>query len=335
MKKILLLGVILMGLAVYGSVQTVNYLSGPAFCAGCHENSYLNITPSRNSILPLHTNNSISCLLCHSAPGTQAHIDALKTVSEAEIVKEVNPLLNRLFQTNSSFNDNFNVSRFAGFRANCTKCHPDSALKGEMHANITECGLCHFAHKRKNVNFNAAGISTHKNLKCTACHGNENEMQIPSCIRCHEPHIIGEDKDRDNAACLGCHTDPHVPTRAITFIESTPKEWCSGCHTSEYQNLTLNGGKHNLLPSCVSCHPSHGYKKSCFECHGLIRGDSNKHFPHRGNSCNLCHLRKSRGGPEMHCYTCHDPHNPFSGLPRPATNQQIGEIAKQRVQNLT
>ncbi len=334
MKKILLLGIILMGLAAYGSVQAINHLSEAAFCAGCHKDSFINITPPGGSILSAHMNNSISCISCHSGSGTDGRIEALKTVSEAELIKEVNPQLNQLFQTNSSFENSFNTSRFAILQANCTKCHSDATLKGEMHTNRNRCELCHFAHKRQNVNFNAAGISTHKNLNCSACHGTEIEIQTPLCTKCHRPHL--NDNEGNNMVCLKCHNDPHVPTRSITFAGSTPKEWCSGCHTSEYQNLTLNGGKHNLLPSCVSCHPSHGYKKSCFECHGLIRGEANKHFPHKGNSCNLCHLRKGgRGGPEMHCYTCHDPHNPFNGLPRSATDRQIGEIAKQRVQNLS
>ncbi len=328
------MGVILMGLAVFGSIQTISYIAGPSLCGDCHGNIYQNYTAAgRGSIMQPHANKSITCLLCHSGVGEMARIDALKTVSEAEIVKKLSPQLNRLFQTNSSFEVNLNASRFTGLRANCTKCH--STLNGEMHENRTECSLCHFAHKRQNMNLEAPGAVTHKNVKCPVCHGTDSEMQIPSCTKCHTPHA--KQTGSNNTGCLECHNDAHVPTRKITFSESTSKEWCSGCHINEYRNLTASGGGHNKLPSCSSCHPVHGTYKSCFECHGIISDDdSAKHIVHRGNTCNLCHIRKGGGkGSKLSCQDCHDPHNPMRDLPKPATNQQIGNIARQLARNLT
>ncbi len=333
MKKFLLLAIILTGLAVYSSIQAISYISGPAVCIDCHGSKY-NAT-ARGSILPSHTNSSITCIDCHSGKGMQARFDALNIVAGAKILNESKPWINQLFQANFSYTSSFNVTRFSLLKQNCVKCHPDSDLKGEMHANNnTACSLCHFAHTKQKINFEAIGIQTHKNVKCTACHGTGTELQIPACTQCHEPHV--KDAAWGNDVCLGCHNDAHLPTRSITFTESTPKELCKGCHFGEYQNLTSNGGKHNLLTSCASCHPSHGVKKSCFDCHGEVTDFSRKHYPHHGNTCNLCHLRKGgKGSPRLTCAGCHNPHNPFSDLPRPATNQQIGEIAKQRVANLT
>jgi hypothetical protein len=330
MKKLILLGMILMGLAVYGSMQAVNYISQPAICADCHGSPYQNYTAIKGSILPSHANNSVTCIACHSGKGIQGRLEALKTVANAKIVKDTNLVINQLFRANFSSDKSFNTTMFSSLSANCEKCHPNSDLKGEMHANKTACSLCHFAHTKQKINFEALGILTHKNLKCTACHGTGTELQIPSCTKCHEPHLKGA--GWDNAVCLGCHNDAHVPTRKITFTESPPKEWCQGCHPGEYQNLTSKGGKHKQFASCTACHPAHGSKKSCWDCHGgALRDDP--HIAHKGNDCNNCHSHPiiifERG-----CATCHDPHNPFGGLPRPATDQQISEIAKQRIQNL-
>lgn len=323
MKKFLLLIIILTGLAVYSSIQAISYISQPAVCIDCHGSKY-NAT-AKNSILPSHTNNSITCIDCHSGKGMQARIDTLNVVAGAKIIKDSKPVINQLFHANFSVINSFNATRFSSLKENCAKCHPDRDLKGQMHTN-NNCNLCHFAHTKQNINFEAIGIQTHKNVKCTECHGTGTELQIPACTQCHEPHV--KDAAWGNEVCLGCHKDAHVPTRSVTFSGNEPKELCKGCHPGEYQNLTTNGGKHNLLPSCASCHPIHGVKMECLDCHGDNTNEfSRKHYPHHQNSCNLCH-RYVAG-----CTACHNPHNPFSGLPRPATNQQIGEIAKQRAQN--
>ena len=321
MKKFLLLGIILTGLAVYSSIMAISYFSGPAVCIDCHGNVYN--AAAKGSILPSHTNSSIICIDCHSGKGIQARIDALDVVASAKILEESKPVINQLFQTNFSYTNSFNATRFSSLIENCVKCHPASNLKGNMHANNTACGICHFAHTKQNINFEAVGIQTHKNLKCTACHGTGTELQIPACTQCHETHVKGA--SWGNEVCLGCHKDAHVPTRSITFSGNEPKELCQGCHPNEYENLTTNGGKHNLLPSCTSCHPSHGAKMACLDCHGDTTDEFNvKHFPHHQNACTLCHRYVAS------CAACHNPHNPFSGLPRPATDQQITEIAKQR-----
>jgi len=320
MKKFLLLGIILTGLAVYSSIMAISYISGPAVCIDCHGSKY-NAT-AKGSILPFHTNSSITCIDCHSGKGIQARIDALDVVAGAKILNESKPWINKLFQANFSFNRSLNATKFTKLRADCEKCHTYSDLKGGIHANNTACSLCHFAHTKQKINFEAIGIQTHKNVKCTACHGTGTELQIPACTQCHEPHV--KDAAWGNEVCLGCHKDAHVPTRSVTFGGNEPKELCKSCHPSEYQNLTTNGGKHNLYPSCASCHPSHGALMECLDCHGVTEEYSRKHYPHHQNTCNICHNYVAG------CNTCHNPHNPFSGLPRPATNQQILEIAKQR-----
>ncbi|MCZ7385006.1 MAG: hypothetical protein O8C63_09700 [Candidatus Methanoperedens sp.] len=321
MKKFLILGIILTGLAVYSSIMAISYFSGPAVCIDCHKGIYN--APLKGSILPSHINSSITCIDCHSGKGIQARIEALNVVAGAKILNDSKPVINQLFQTNFSYTNSFNVTRFSLLKENCVKCHPESDLKGEMHANNTACTLCHFAHAKKNINFEAFGIQTHKNVKCSECHGTGTELQIPKCTQCHEPHL--KDAAWGNDVCLGCHKDAHVPTRSVTFSGNEPKELCQGCHPDEYKNLTSNGGKHNLLPSCTSCHPVHGVKMACLDCHGDTTDEfSIKHYPHHQNACTDCHRYVAS------CTACHNPHNPFSGLPRPATDQQISDIAKER-----
>ncbi len=323
MKKFLLLVIILAGLAAYSSIQVISYMSGPAACIDCHGSIY-NAT-AKGSILPSHTNSSITCIDCHSGKGIQARIDALNVVAGAKILNDSKPVINWLFQTNLSYTDSFNVTKFSLLKENCTKCHLRSNLKGQIHANNTACNLCHFTHTRQNINFEALGIQTHKNVKCTDCHGTSTELQIPKCTQCHEPHV--KNATWGNDICLGCHKNAHVPTRSMTFSGNEPKELCKGCHPDEYKNLTTNGGKHNLQPSCTSCHPAHGALMECLDCHGDNTDEfSRKHYPHTQNACNLCHKYVAS------CTACHNPHNPFSGLPRPATDQQITEIAKQHAQ---
>ncbi|MCZ7380833.1 MAG: hypothetical protein O8C64_04560 [Candidatus Methanoperedens sp.] len=330
MKKFLFLVIILAGLAAYSSIQVISYISGPAVCIDCHGSIY-NAT-AKGSILPSHTNISITCIDCHSGKGIQAQIDALDVVAGAKILNESKPWINKLFQANFSFNRSLNATGFTILRADCEKCHTRSDLAGGMHTNNFSCNICHFAHTKQNINFGAIGIQTHKNVKCTACHGTGTELIIPKCTQCHEPHVKGA--SWGNEVCLGCHKNAHVPIRQMSFAENTPKELCSGCHASEYKNLTTNGGKHNLLTACTSCHPVHGSKPDCWDCHASEKDDG--HSPHRGNDCMICHYPSiiTKIG-HAGCLICHNPHNPFSGLPRPATNQQLAEIAKQRTQNLT
>ncbi len=323
MKKFLLLVVIITGLAAYSSFQAISYISGPAVCIDCHGSNYS--AAAKGSILPSHTNGSITCIDCHSGNGIKARIDALNVVAGARILNDSNPMINRLFKANFSSANSSNDASFSLLKENCIKCHPESDLTGQMHANNFSCNICHFAHTKQNINFQAIGIQTHKNVKCTDCHGTGTEIQIPRCTQCHEPHL--KNATWGNEVCLGCHKSAHVPTRNVVFSGNEPKELCQGCHPDEYLNLTTNGGKHNLLPSCTTCHPVHGVKPSCLDCHG-INGDENtvRHNPHHQNSCTDCHRYVTS------CAACHNPHNPFSGLPRPATDQQIVEIAKQRAQ---
>lgn len=325
MKKLILICAILFALAIYGSLQAINYISSPEICADCHAGSKYS-SPVNGSILPFHVNSSITCIDCHSQGGVR-RLEALETVASAKLTKDMKPTINMLFQANFSSENSFNATLFAKMRANCEKCHPNNDLKGEVHTNNVSCGLCHFVHTKPKINSDAArllatGIKTHKTLKCSACHGTGTDIQIPSCTKCHEPHEKGA--KWDNSVCLGCHNDAHVPTRKITLNENIPKEWCGGCHESEYQNLTSNGGKHNQFVSCASCHPAHGSKKSCWDCHGGVE----THIPHMPNDCWNCHSRVN-----IRCEGCHDPHNPYSGLPNPGTDEQIGMIAKERFPN--
>ena len=329
MKKWLILAFLLVSGAAYVSSAVLHSLNDPLFCADCHATEYKNyLTPVNNSDLPVHKENNITCIDCHSPQGLQGNLAAKRVILNFIILNKTSSSINMLFSPNSSFNKSFNATTFRVLKANCTKWHDTNKIKSLEfnHSNASNCENCHLLHKEFNksripeVNFwKRMGEGGHKNRTCGDCHGTDVTRldELPQCTRCHTPHL--KDAQWDRNVCLGCHNDPHLPVKNAVFKGTITKEMCAACHDNIYQILTTYDSKHNKnVPSCINCHPEHKVAKSCFSCHW-------PHAPlHSGTKCYYCH------GKVQKCTDCHtNPHAPLSGLPIISGGDQWTEYAKQ------
>ena len=324
MKKWLILAFVLISASAYISSSVLNSVNDPFFCADCHETEYNNYkTPIFNSDLPPHKNNSITCIDCHSTSGIQSGMAVKKLLIKARIINSSLPAINKLFQSNFTFNESFNVSEFSILEPNCTKCHDTDKIITTLfnHSNVSTCQTCHLLHEspeKPEVGFwKRMGEGGHKNRTCSDCHGTEpTELgDLPQCTKCHTPHL--KDAEWDRSTCLGCHDNPHIPLKNAVFKGTLTKEMCSACHNDIYQILTVYDSKHNQkVPACINCHPKHRAAKSCQSCHMQHGGF------HPGSNCNTCHRYVDA------CKDCHtNPHAPLSGLPM-ATGSALEAYAK-------
>lgn len=314
MKKWLIM-ISIIAVSALAAIQITSYIndyvSSPQFCASCHEmrrnydNYIINYSISNSPMISAHRSHGITCIQCHSG---QNYAQTKGLLIKATVLYKMNPLLNYVFKANYSFNQTVNTSQFKEeLKPNCIKCHNTSVVNVTQfnHSDITNTTTCWFCHSMHTplttTNFSIKiGIGAHRNKTCADCHGTSSDIQIPACMKCHTPHEKGA--QWDNRVCLACHSDPHQPVRNATFAPGIPKERCAVCHPTVYYTLKVYNSKHNDLPTCVSCHPSHGAKKRCFECH--------INHPQKHNVvCSGCHLKVSG------CTTCHtNPHAPKSGV---------------------
>ncbi|MDP2846060.1 MAG: NapC/NirT family cytochrome c [Candidatus Methanoperedens sp.] len=326
MKKWLILALLLIAGAAYASSTILKSLNDPLLCANCHAIEYkYYLTPISNSDLPAHKENNITCIDCHSPQGLQGNLAAKRAVLNFIILNKTYPSINKLFSSNSSFNESFYYSDLSILKANCTKCHDIKKIKTQSfnHSNASNCEKCHLFHiepkKNTEVSFlKRIGEGAHKNRTCGDCHGTDVTQlgELPQCTKCHTTHLKGAQWDRN--VCLGCHNDPHLPIKDAVFKSTLTKETCASCHNNVYQTLTVYNSKHNNLPSCTNCHPKHREAKSCMDCH------SPHGPPHTGSKCSSCH------GYVKGCTDCHtNPHAPLSGLPMISGGEQWTEYAKQ------
>jgi hypothetical protein len=326
MNKWLILAFLLIAASAYGSFITLKDFENPLSCADCHANEYKNyLLPINNSELPVHKNNKITCIDCHSSPGFQSDLEIKKLILKKHLVNYSLPAINTIFQVNSTLNETLDASELALLKPDCIKCHDVRKIETRApdHTIVPNCMNCHTFHKEPSKNtgtgfWKLMGEGGHRNLTCGACHG-DDVMQLgklPQCTKCHSPHLNGAQWDR--SVCLGCHSDPHIPVRNSVFNDTPPKEACGACHNSVYQTLTIYDSKHNWLPSCASCHPKHREKMECMTCHTNNRHDK---F-HPGAKCVSCHGLVTR------CTGCHtDPHAPLKNVPIISGQQQWEEYA--------
>lgn len=324
MKKWLVLAFILISVSAYISSSVFNSVNDPLFCADCHETEYNNYnTPLLESDLPVHKQNKITCLDCHSASGIESGLAAKTLLIRAKFVNSSLPAINGLFKSNFTFNESFNVSDFSILRPNCTKCHNTDKIITTLfnHSNASTCQTCHLLHEepiKPEASFwKRMGEGGHKNRTCGDCHGTDPTQleDLPQCTKCHAPHLKNAKWDR--STCLGCHDNPHIPLKNAVFKGTITKEMCSVCHSYIFNILTIYDSKHNQnVPTCINCHPKHRVAKSCQECHV-----QHQRF-HPGSSCASCHNYVES------CMDCHtNPHAPLSGLPM-ATGVGLEEYAK-------
>ena len=329
MIKWLILAFVLISASAYISSSILNSVNDPVFCGDCHEKEYNNYTtPLINSDMPVHKENEITCLDCHSSKTSiWSDIATKKFLIKAKIINSSLPAINGLFRSNFTFNETFNISQFSMLQPDCTKCHNTTNIISILfnHSNASTCQNCHLLHKEpekpENPFWKRMGEGGHKNRTCGDCHGTEPTQlgDLPQCTKCHTPHL--KDAEWDRSTCLGCHDNPHIPQKNAVFKGTITKEMCSACHNNIYQILTVYDSKHNQkVPSCINCHPKHRKVKSC----GIDAGCHTPHGPlHSGSKCSSCH------GYVNTCTDCHtNPHAPLSGLPI-ATGEALNALAKQ------
>lgn len=165
-----------------------------------------------------------------------------------------------------------------------------------------QCGQCHPGLFR---NLKEEG-GKHR-FGCQKCHntfhaysprkGNWDAI-MPKCSNCHEtPH---GPKITD---CAGCHSNPHTPKKIAATAQLTNA--CFNCHASARDQLVNFPSKHSKV-ACTTCHTSHGYKPSCFNCH-------KPHTPGQGlATCTTCHpvhrpmqISYGKDVPSPTCGACH------------------------------
>src|SRR5574341_450028 len=282
--SVLIILIIILLAVVVPSFNIYKDLEDPEICRQCHEMNYYvssYLTPEKGSVI---ANHRLTCIDCHSSTDRNAAKDAAQTeVKIAALAKMTGIWLD--------------ADRSA-LAVNCTQCHQQDS----EHFNIADnCRNCHWAHKSPMVKTDSIFLipsGPHKGQSCQNCHG--TAFRIPRCIECHKGH--GE-KKFENKLCLACHADPHLPIKpgilpgnTVRFNGSLPFEACSPCHENEYFEVTNSSSRHTQMETCTRCHPSHGEKPRCRNCHGMAMDQ------HQGFGCGSCHLDNSY---KIICQDCH------------------------------
>lgn len=166
----------------------------------------------------------------------------------------------------------------------------------EKNQNQGDCLSCH----DKQISKHEVNNSSHKDLKCTACHIADNKKVISpktcvsnftktDCNRCHEKQVKEHSQsvhngDRLPISCASCHSDIHkLQSAKLNKIEIT--KMCSDCHSRQkafFQSshyTALEKGNQDSA-TCTDCHGLHDIKKvdndakgrvfhtkTCLQCH--------------------------------------------------------------------
>lgn len=306
MKKAIILTSIAIILAIFFSIQVINYAQSPSTCMGCHELRYHN-----SSLYSNHLSSKINCIDCHSGKGIKGYVETRTELINAILLNSTASFIDRNYSANL---------RHVSAKADCVKCHAKTESQVFNHSGGVNCTLCHNITLQQDISeegfWKKMGTGGHRNKTCEDCH--TTSFQIPSCMQCHTAHIEGA--NWNNSVCLSCHNSPHIPVRNGVFEEGIPKSNCGACHKGEYDMLEFYNSKHNQPGSCVNCHTSHNGVKKCFDCHA---GGHLSH-PYAGGNCAGCHGKAS-------CKDCHtEPHAPFLGVAKIASKEQFNDYALTR-----
>lgn len=306
MKKLIIITIVALVLSTFISIQAVTSISSQSTCISCHGSKH-----QENPLFDGHSNKSIHCIDCHSGKGVKGYVESRKELINSILLDRSRPALDFIFR-NISIN-----SSFTHLKDDCRKCHEQVKSGFYNHSNATNCIQCHSisgAPERPETGFwKKMETGGHRNKTCEDCHS--TNFQIIICMNCHQTHKEGA--NWNNSACLACHRNPHIPVRSGILSESAAKENCAVCHEGAFETLTFYNSKHNELPSCVSCHQSHGAVKRCFDCHA---GGHLSH-PYSRENCASCHGKAS-------CSNCHkEPHAPLMGLARITSQEQFNNYA--------
>lgn len=214
-----------------------------------------------------------------------------------------------------------------------------SSIDGWNYVTKTEfCEICHGIEYEKYITPGDSLDFLHNeaDITCTQCHeasGSTGKlvfkkelflMLIYDITGLDAPPAPEEEVHLENRKrCLKCHSDfiqrtarrlinPHEEVTICTSCHKghergMSEQTCGECHTKPMESLTFEGGKHSKR-GCSFCHPQHGYKPKCQDCHGL-------YHPSGFEECTQCHtdahapqsLEFSANITREECTLCHSP----------------------------
>ncbi len=150
----------------------------------------------------------------------------------------------------------------------CAECHAVDALRATAHGAAVACLSCHSRDRHGEMPLDSARAAQTRSALCSACHVD---------VESSHPDVEGAPICTD---CHSAHADPPV-AEAIAPITRR----CGSCHASELSRYAqgahagaISDTANPDVPSCVTCHPSHGPALSvaaarreatalCVECH--------------------------------------------------------------------
>ncbi len=219
-------------------------------CGQCHESIYMKLRSNGGK-------HKFVCRNCHK----QFH--------------SYNPVRNNWNEIMPKCSSCHNQPHGPGITA-CLKCHqePHTPLVIKYNSYVTaRCGKCHPGPAGELKKY----PSKHTKLGCAKCH--DQHGKIPSCFKCHQPHIPNQSLE----ACKSCHP-VHKPLE-ITYGNGNART-CSTCHSTVYNEWKHTKSKHGKV-DCARCHPKHGQIPKCAKCHGQPHDAAMlQHF----KRCLDCHL---------------------------------------------
>lgn len=133
-------------------------------------------------------------------------------------------------------------------QAVCADCHAVEAFRASVHGAVVPCLSCHARDRHREMPLDSAGAARTRSALCARCHAD---------VQASHPAVDGAPRCTD---CHSAHADPLV-AEAIPSIAKR----CGSCHAAEFAGYARGAHAGGLadtpnpdVPSCVTCHPSHG-----------------------------------------------------------------------------
>lgn len=130
----------------------------------------------------------------------------------------------------------------------CGQCHAVDALRAGAHGAALPCLSCHARDRHREMPGDSAEAAQARSGLCAGCHGE---------VASSHPPVEGAPICTD---CHSAHADPPAPT-ATAFIVRR----CESCHALQFSRYAQGAHAGAIadppnpdVPSCVTCHPSHG-----------------------------------------------------------------------------
>lgn len=150
----------------------------------------------------------------------------------------------------------------------CADCHAVEAYRSGVHRAVVPCLSCHAKDRHREMPLDSAGAAQTRSAFCSRCHAD---------VESSHPHVEGAPLCTD---CHSAHGDPPVAVATALIARR-----CGSCHASQFAGYAQGAHAGAIadtpnpdVPSCVTCHPSHGPALSaaaarheatarCVECH--------------------------------------------------------------------